>query len=458
VVVPANAMWTAPEVQHVLGDSGATVAVVAQEMLPRVRPSLLEGSLRQVIAFAYSDATRGADVPLPAWVQEPPAPITDANVVSWRDALGADLTPAAHAANVNDLAVLPYTSGTTGRPKGCMHTHATVQSANLASVAWRGLTQQLVHLAVAPLFHMLGMQNGMNLPLTMGATVAMLPRWDRDAALTLIERYRVTNWSAPPMMLIDFFSNPALAGRDVSSLRTVSGGSAVMPDAMTKLLAEHFGISYQEGYGLTETASFLQGTPRQRPKSNCLGVPGPGVETRIVDPESGKQVPPGQVGEIVTRGPQVMLGYWRNEAANRDSFIELDGARFFRTGDLGYVDEDGYFFMKDRLKRMINVSGYKVWPAEVEAMLIEHPAIAEACVIAVDDAKQGEAVKAVVALKPEHRGRLSGDELIAWARERMAVYKAPRHIEFVDSLPKSNTGKVLWRELQEREKQRAIEH
>jgi fatty-acyl-CoA synthase len=441
-------------VRHVVTDSGAEVAVVAQEMLPRVRPCLLENTLRRVTSIAYADATLGADMPLPAWVQEPAAPITDAGVTAWREALAEDLKPSAHEATPGDLCVLPYTSGTTGRPKGCMHTHATVQSANIASVAWRGLVPHLVHLAVAPLFHMLGMQNGMHLPLTMGATVVMLPRWDRDAALTLIERYRVTNWGAPPMMLIDFFSNPALEGRDVSSLTTVFGGSSAMPDAMRKRLEERFGISYQEGYGLTETASFLQGTPRQRSKPGSLGIPGPGVDTRIVDPDTGRELPQGQVGEIVTRGPQVMVGYWNNPQANRDAFIEVDGQRYFRTGDLGYVDEEGYFFIQDRLKRMINVSGYKVWPAEVESMLIEHPAIAEVCVIAVKNAKQGESVKAIVVPKAESRGRLTADELIAWARNRMAVYKAPRSVEFVDSLPTSNTGKVLWRELQEREDQR----
>jgi fatty-acyl-CoA synthase len=148
-----------------------------------------------------------------------------------------------------------------------------------------------------------------------------------------------------------------------------------------------------------------------------------------------------------------MLGYWNNPQADRDAFIEFDGLRFFRTGDLGYVDADGYFFMKDRLKRMINVSGYKVWPAEVESVLSEHPAIAEVCVIAVKDAKQGESVKALVVLRPERRTELSAEQLIAWARNRMAVYKAPRSVAFIDSLPKSNTGKVLWRELQERANQ-----
>jgi fatty-acyl-CoA synthase len=454
VVVPVNAMWTADEVGHVIGDSDAKVAIVAQEFVARVQPSLREGRLRRVLAIRYADALSGAREPglrVPSWLRESHAVPVDPNVVAWHDARAADLSPAPHGAQKDDLAVLPYTSGTTGRPKGCMHTHATVQSANLASIVWRAQGPDLVHLAVAPLFHMLGMQNGMNVPIATGATVVMLPRWDRDAALALIERYRVTNWGAPPMMLADFFDNPNLEGRDVSSLKTVFGGSAVMPEALAKLLRERFGISYQEGYGLTETASFFQANPPQRAKLNCLGIPGPGVETRIIDPVSKQPLPRGEVGEIAVRGPQVMLGYWNDPQANREAFVELDGKRFLRTGDLGCADAEGYFFMRDRLKRMINVSGYKVWPAEVESLLIEHPAISEACVIARPDAKQGESVKAVVVLKEGYRGRLSADQLITWARERMAVYKAPRHVEFADSLPKSNTGKVLWRELQERE-------
>jgi fatty-acyl-CoA synthase len=181
-------------------------------------------------------------------------------------------------------------------------------------------------------------------------------------------------------------------------------------------------------------------------------MPTQGVDSRIVDPETLQELPQGEVGELVTHGPQVMTGYWRNEEADRSAFMNLDGKRFFRTGDLAYVDEEGYFFMRDRLKRMINASGFKVWPAEVENAMYEHPAIHEACVIAVEDAHRGETVKALVVLKPEYRGQVSAQDIIDWGRQRMAVYKAPRMVEFMDQLPKSGTGKILWRELQENER------
>jgi fatty-acyl-CoA synthase len=175
------------------------------------------------------------------------------------------------------------------------------------------------------------------------------------------------------------------------------------------------------------------------------------VDSRIVDPVTLKELPAGETGELVTHAAQVMKGYWRNPEADREAFIELDGKRFFRTGDLAMMDEEGYFFLRDRLKRMINSSGYKVWPAEVESALYEHPAIHEACVIAVADERRGETVKAVVVLKAAQREQVSEQDIVDWSRERMALYKAPRIVQFVDTLPRTGTGKIDWRTLQERE-------
>jgi fatty-acyl-CoA synthase len=177
------------------------------------------------------------------------------------------------------------------------------------------------------------------------------------------------------------------------------------------------------------------------------------VDARIVDPTTPTELPQGETGEIVVHAPQVMQGYWRHDAANADAFITLDGKRFLRTGDLARIDEDGYFFMMDRLKRMINASGYKVWPAEVEALMYHHPAIHEVCVIGAQDVRRGETVKAFVVLKPGQQGKISAQDITAWAHEHMAAYKSPRLVEFVESLPKSGTGKIMWRELQERQAQ-----
>lgn len=457
VVVPVNAMCTRDEIRYYMQDSGARMAMVAQELLPQVMPLLQPGeadALQAVLVHAYSEG-------LPEQAVSDEVPDVVLAPRQWTEALGlhgleeaiaqALSAPAQHP-DSQDLCVLPYTSGTTGHPKGCMHTHATVLASNMASQVWRGLHMDSVFLAVAPLFHMLGMQGGLNVPVTLGATVVMLPRWHAAAAARLIEHHRVSAWAAPPAMLIDFFSNPAAAQRDLSSLAVLSGGGAAMPESVANLLQERFGIAYNEAYGMTETASFLLGNPLARGKRQCLGVITPGVDARIVDPETLRELPVGEVGELVACGAQLMRGYWQNEPANQTSFFELDGQTFFRTGDLASVDEEGYFFMRDRLKRMVNVSGFKVWPAEVENTMYEHPAVHEACVIAVPDAKRGENVMALLVLKPAFKGQLTEQAVIDWGRERMAVYKAPRIVRFVSSLPKSSTGKILWRQLQEAER------
>ncbi len=460
-VVPVNPMSTAGEIEGYQQDSGATVAFVAQEFLANVVSCLEEhgGGLQHAVVHAYSDVlpSQGADPDLPEVVTAPRAPLNHARLHAFEDALALGLQPLSYQGQPEDLAVLPYTSGTTGHPKGCMHSHRSLVAANVTSQQWRSLHADVTVLCVAPLFHMLGLQNAMNLPLTLGATVVMMPRWNAAVAARLMERYRVTAWAAPPAMVIDFFAHPDAATRDLSSLSLLSGGGAAMPEAIAKLLFERFGLSYNEAYGLSETASFLLANPVHRGKRQCLGVVTPGVDARIIDPETLQEVAQGEVGELVTRGPQVMSGYWRNDAANAAAFIELDGQRFFRTGDLAMQDEEGYFFMKDRLKRMINVSGYKVWPAEVENVMYRHPAIHEACIVGVPDAQRGERVVGLVVLKPEHRGQLSEQALIDWGRDNMAVYKAPRAIRFLDSLPKSGAGKILWRELQDQERASATQ-
>lgn len=455
--VPVNPMSTAPELRYFIQDSGARVAIVAQELL-RTALACVTGDgqpgLDALLVHAYSDALsadRGvaASDALPEVVTAPRLPLNHPACHGFQDALACASVFQAVKVGPDDLCVLPYTSGTTGHPKGCMHTHHSVLASNIGSQQWRGLHAEAVFLCVAPLFHMLGMQNGMNMPLTLGATIVMMPRWNPVLAIQLIERHRVSVWTAPPAMVIDLFAQAEAQQHDLSSLSLLSGGGAAMPEAVAAMLAERFGLTYNEAYGLTETAAFLHANPLKRGKRQCLGLPTQGVESRIVDPVTLAELPQGEVGELVTTGEQLMRGYWRNEAANREAFFERDGKRFFRTGDLASVDEDGYFFLRDRLKRMIAVSGYKVWPAEVESALYEHPAIHEACIIGLEDAQKGELVKALVVLKPSSAGTVSPQDIIDWSRQRMAVYKAPRLVEIVPSLPKSATGKIMWRELQE---------
>jgi fatty-acyl-CoA synthase len=440
VVVPVNPMNRTEELRHYVEDSDARVAIAGQDVLREIAPL----RLTHVLPIVYSDYLEAAtDLPVPEFVRA-------RGSGDWKDAVAAPLAPGPHLASPDDLAVMPYTSGTTGKPKGCMHTHTSVQATTVAYLYWRGAQDQSVVLSALPMFHVTGMQAGMNAPIHTAATLVVLSRWDRDCAGMQIERARVTNWSAITTMLVDFLSNPRLKNYDLSSLRVLGGGGAAMPEAVARRLEEVIGLPFVEGYGLSETMAPSHINPPHRPKRQCGGIPFFNTDARVLDLQDFHELKPNEVGEIVVHGPQVFQGYWKQPEATAQAFIQHHGKRFFRTGDLGYYDEEGYFFITDRLKRMINCSGYKVWPAEVEAMLYAHPAIQEACVIGSRDPYRGETVKAVVVLKSAARN-ITPKDIIDWARERMAAFKVPRLVEFVDELPKTATGKILWRKLQEEE-------
>jgi fatty-acyl-CoA synthase len=451
VVVPINPMNLTQELLRYAKDAGASTAIVSQELYSRVEPLLASGDLKAVIVAAYSDYVKQpTTLTVPEFVAAPQMGIAGPGVTLWSDVLAANLQPGPLTAGPDDLCVMPYTSGTTGTPKGCMHTHRTVMQTVVGSMTWFPVHPEMTLMSVAPLFHVTGMQGGMNGPLYIGNTVVMLPRWDRNAAAQCVQRYRISSWTAIPTMIQDFFANPDIAKYDLSSIRRLSGGGAAMPAAVAQRL-EKMGVTYVEGYGLSETMAATHLNPSDRPKNQCLGIPMYDVDSRVVDPATLKELPAGEVGEIVTHGPQVFLGYWNKPEDTAQALVDIDGKRFLRTGDLGRVDEDGYFFMVDRLKRMINASGFKVWPTEVESLMYQHPAILEACVIGTKDAHRGENVKAVVVLRPEWRDRTEAQQIIDWCRENMAAYKAPRIVEFVEALPKSGAGKIMWRELQDKE-------
>jgi fatty-acyl-CoA synthase len=444
VVVPVNPMNRTEELRHYVDDSGAVAAIVGNDLLREVAPLRLE----RVLPVVYSDYLKEpSDLPIPDFVRA-------AGPTTWKEMLEENPAPGPHRAGADDLAVMPYTSGTTGRPKGCMHAHANVQATTVPYLYWRGAQDEAVVLCAMPMFHVTGMQAGMNAPIHIAATLVVLSRWDRECAAMQIERARVTNWSAITTMLVDFLSNPNLSRYDLSSLRVLGGGGAAMPEALARRLEQVIGLPFVEGYGLSETMAPTHINPPHRPKRQCAGIPIHNTDARVLDLQDSHELGPNEVGEIVVHGPQVFRGYWNQPEATAQAFLEHDGKRFFRTGDLGYYDEEGYFFITDRLKRMINCSGYKVWPAEVESMLYAHPAIHEACVIGTPDGYRGESVKAVVVLKSDSKNT-SANDIIDWARSRMAAFKVPRVIEFVDELPKTGTGKILWRKLQEEENRKA---
>ena len=464
VVVPVNPMNRSEELKHYITDPDARVAITTADLaadLAKASNELPTGQgLKNMVVTHFTDAfhadVQGEDAPPVAWhdwlfTQHALPQLQGGEVLDWPHALANQFALGPLTVGIEDLAVLPYTSGTTGLPKGCMHPHRSIMHNAMASGYWGNGTHENIGLLVVPMFHITGMTSVMHSGIYLGATLVLMPRWERELAGRLISKWQVTHWTNIPTMVIDLLGSPNFDKFNLKSLVHIGGGGAAMPQAVAQRLLDLYGLSYSEGYGLTETAAPSHNNPPDNPKQQCLGIPFMSVDARVVDPETLEEVPPGQSGEIVMHGPQIFNGYWKRPDATEAAFFDMDGKRFFRSGDLGRVDEDGYFFITDRLKRMINASGFKVWPAEVEALMFKHPAIQEACIISTRDAYRGETVKAVVVLRASHKGQLNEQDIIDWCRENMAIYKAPTHVQFADALPKSGSGKVMWRALQEAE-------
>lgn len=454
VVVPVNPMNRLAELAHVAEDSGARVLFAPDSDLDQIRTLKAAGSLDHAVIVTWSDYLREpTTLSVPEFIRAPAVPFSDPGLVAWRDMLAAARTAPVVPVSVDDLAVLPYTSGSSGRPKGCRHSHATTDHALRSVTEWFGHRHEDIYLTVAPLFHVTGMQTAMNAPILMGATAILLPRWDRDAAADLIARYHVTVWPAIPTMAVDLLAKPGIEAYDLTSIRVMFGGGVAMPEAVAERLKALCGITFLEGYGMTETMAPTTANPPEAPRRQCGGLPVFDTTVRVSDPEALTEMPEGEVGEVLISGPQVFLGYWNRPEDDAAAFVEIDGQRFLRSGDLGYKDAAGYLYLVDRVKRMINVAGYKVWPAEVETMLYGHPAIREVCVIGTPDPRSGEAVKAIIVLR-EGADPVTPGEITDWARTVMSAYKIPRIIEFAETLPRSGTGKIQWAALQARERDR----
>jgi len=348
----------------------------------------------------------------------------------------------------DDTAVILYTSGTTGKPKGAELTHSNLlRNSKGVSEKLGEMTDDDVLLGALPLFHSFGQTCTMNSAVSVGATVTMLPRFDPDKALKIIDRDKATLFQGVPTMYNAMLHSASCEAADCSSLRICMSGGAAMPAELMRAFEEKFGCIILEGYGLSETspvASFNH--PDRERKPGSIGTPIEGVEMQVWD-DDGKEVPQGEVGEIVIRGHNIMKGYWNREDANKEAITE-EG--WFRTGDMAKMDEDGYFFIVDRKKDLIIRGGYNVYPREIEEVLYEHPAIQEAAVIGVPHDELGEEVGAAVVLKEGES--VDADELKSYVKEQVAAYKYPRKIWFVDELPKGPTGKILKREIEVPEK------
>src|SRR3954449_11720290 len=345
--------------------------------------------------------------------------------------------------DAGDTAVILYTSGTTGKPKGAELTHANLtRNSRLVVDSLAQISHEDVTLGALPLFHSFGQTCGMNACVSIGATMTMVPRFDPEKALEVIQRDRVTIFQGVPTMYNAMLHCDRREEFDISCLRLCMSGGSAMPEELMRSFEEAFDCMILEGYGLSETspvASFNH--PDKERKPGSIGTPIEGVEMKIVD-EDGNEVDQGEVGEIVIRGHNLMKGYWNRDDATKE--VLQDG--WFHTGDMARVDEDGYFFIVDRKKDMIIRGGYNVYPREIEEVLYEHPAVSEAAVVAVPDEKMGEEVGAAVVLKPD--AEAAEDELRDFVKQRVAAYKYPRRLWFLDELPKGPTGKILKREIE----------
>lgn len=445
-MVSINPMLKGREVDVLLRDSGAVALIALESLWHEVARDVVPGTdVRTVITTSELEFLDTTPSLLTGTVRQRPGDTLDLIELTERHAGRSPRDPALES---GDIAFLTYTSGTTGPPKGAMNSHANVVfNANMYR-QWARLDADDVILGVAPLFHITGLVAHLALGFCSGAPVVLAYRFDADTMLELIERHRATFCIGAIPVYMAMMNAPSLAGRDVSSFRKLSSGGAPIAPTLVEEFAARFGGAYiHNNYGLTETTSPSHWVPAGRrapvdPDSGALsvGVPVFNTVVRVVD-EEGRDVPPGEVGELVTSGPQVVSGYWRKPEETAHAF--RDGA--LRTGDVGKMDEQGWFYVVDRKKDQINAAGYKVWPREVEDVLYTHAAVAETAVVGVPDAYRGETVKAFVVRRPGVE--VDEAELIAHCRERMAAYKYPRSIEFIDALPKTATGKVLRREL-----------
>jgi acyl-CoA synthetase (AMP-forming)/AMP-acid ligase II len=422
IVTTVNPLYTSTELETQLRDAEAKYLLTVPPLVEKAREAARRTSLREV--FVIGDS-------------------------SWTALFGdADRVPDVSISPREDVVALPYSSGTTGLPKGVMLTHGNLV-ANICQVdaATEHVSEQDVVIGVLPFFHSYGLLVVMSVMLYKGATVVTMPRFELEAFLRYLQDYGVTRAYVVPPIILALAKHPLVDRYDLSRLRVIMSGAAPLSEAVARACAERVGCLVLQGYGLTETSPVTHANPEDpaRIKLASVGPPLPNTECQIVDPETGTPRGANELGELWIRGPQVMKGYWKRPAETARA-ITPDG--WLRTGDIARVDEDGYFYIVDRIKELIKYKGLQIAPAELEAVLLSHPAVADAAVIPSPDEEAGEVPKAFVVLKAD----ASAEELMAYVAERVAPYKKIRRLEFVEQIPRSASGKILRRVLIERER------
>lgn len=459
IVVMTNPLYVPRELEYQLRDSGARWIVTLDALVERVKKATEKKPLEHIIVTGVQDY-----LPFPKNLLYPIKAKKDGmyakvsyndQIRSMKQMMDASTADACevpvHAEE--DLALIQYTGGTTGFAKGVMLTHSNLIANTMQAKLWFYKVKEAGqrYLAALPFFHVFGLTVLLNKAISSGGTLLLLPRFEINQVLKTIHKRKPTVFPGAPTMYIALINHPDVQKYDLSSIQVCISGAAPLPLEVQERFETLTGGKLIEGYGLTEASPVTHvNNIWELRKAGSIGIPLPGTDARIVHPESGEELPVGEIGELVVKGPQVMKGYWGQPSESNRSL--RDG--WLNTGDLARVDEDGYFFILDRRKDLIIAGGYNIYPREVEEVLFEHPAIAEAVVAGIVDPYRGETVKAYIVLKAGIT--VDQDELKKWCKERLAVYKVPKIYEFRDSLPKTLVGKVLRRKLIEEEQEKQI--
>jgi acyl-CoA synthetase (AMP-forming)/AMP-acid ligase II len=430
-----NPLYTAGELANQLRDSRARYLVTVPAFLDKAREAAAQSRVEEIFVFGTAEGAR-----------------------SFAELLHDDGSPPAVTIDPReDVVVLPYSSGTTGLPKGVMLTHRNLV-ANLCqcegTTDWEGPREGDVQIAFLPFFHIYGMVVIMALGLARGATTVSMPRFDFAEFLGLAQKYRATILPLVPPVVLGMAKSPAVSQFDLSSVRLVFSGAAPLGEDIARELARKLGCPVVQGYGMTEASPVTHLSPTKNApwKPGGSGKILPNTEVKLTAVDSGAELGPRDEGELLIRGPQIMKGYLNQPQATADS---IDREGWYHTGDVGYVDEDGVFFIVDRTKELIKYKGMQVAPAELEALLLTHPAVLDCAVIRKDDEEAGEVPKAYVVLRPDPASQaMTPQALMAFVAEKVAPHKRIRHLEFIEQIPKSASGKILRRMLVEREKVR----
>jgi long-chain acyl-CoA synthetase len=442
VVVACSPLYKERELLHQLEDSEAKAIICLTSNYETVKKALKDSTPRTVVVADPQDFKPKAKNE--SGRSESPDTGT---VIRFRKMLRAN---ASRPIDVEvdpsrDIALLQYTGGTTGTPKGAVITHRNLVVNAVQFATWLGFRHDDVHLAALPLFHIYGMTTSMNAPIYSASKIVLMPKFEVTQLFETVDRHKPTVFCGVPTMYTALVNHPEVKNHDLRSIRVCISGAAPLPGEVQRKFEQITGGRLVEGYGLSETSPVTHVNPLDDPGKNrvgSIGIPIFDTEAKIVDLETGeKDLSVNEFGELVIRGPQVMSGYWRRIEETADALRN----GWVHTGDIARVDADGYFYIVDRKKDMINVSGLKVYPREVEEVLYENPKVAEACVVGVQDPYRGERVKAYIVLKANAAKKATPDEMIQFCKERIADYKVPSEVEFISQMPKTAAGKILRR-------------